>query len=106
MFNRRLSLLFLSAALSGTPVADAAEADGEVPLSFTRLELTDGRKLRNVVVKSYDAKSEKPTPFVALVRIGHNLPLLATRTGRIGFVRCMFRPDPLVLAPLAFAAAR
>lgn len=59
MFNRRLSLLFLSAALSGAPIADAAEADGEVPLSFTRLELTDGRKLRNVVVKSYDAKSEK-----------------------------------------------
>jgi hypothetical protein len=31
----------------------------EVPLKFTRLELSDGRKLKDVVVKSYDAKSEK-----------------------------------------------
>ena len=30
----------------------------DIPLSFTRLDLRDGRKLKNVVVKSYDAASE------------------------------------------------
>src|SRR3954463_1984455 len=34
-------------------------ADEDVPLHFARLDLTDGRKLKNVVIKSYDAKSEK-----------------------------------------------
>lgn len=46
-------------ALSVSPVVLAAGADDDVPLSFTRLDLSDGRKLRNVVVKSYDAKSQK-----------------------------------------------
>jgi hypothetical protein len=31
----------------------------DVPLRFSRLDLTDGRKLKDVVVKSYDAKSER-----------------------------------------------
>jgi hypothetical protein len=31
----------------------------DVPLNFARLDLLDGRKLKNVVVKSYDLKSER-----------------------------------------------
>ena len=44
------------AAIWVTVLAQPADT---VPLRFTRLDLTDGRKLKNVVVKSYDAKSEK-----------------------------------------------
>jgi hypothetical protein len=36
-----------------------AQTDADVPLKFSRLDLTDGRKLKNVVVRSYDAKTEK-----------------------------------------------
>jgi hypothetical protein len=35
------------------------QTESDVPLKFSRLDLTDGRKLKNVVVKSYDAKTEK-----------------------------------------------
>lgn len=59
MKNLRLSLLWFSLALVASPAGIAAGADEEVPLKFTRLDLSDGRKLRNVVVKSYDAKSGK-----------------------------------------------
>ncbi|MBZ5586652.1 MAG: hypothetical protein LAQ30_31590, partial [Acidobacteriia bacterium] len=31
----------------------------EVPLRFDRIDLLDGRTLKNVVVKSYDATSDK-----------------------------------------------
>lgn len=34
-------------------------AEDEVQLKFTRLDLTDGRMLKNVVVKSYDASADK-----------------------------------------------
>ena len=43
--------LFLGAALFA--------ADDDLVLQFSRMDLNDGRKLKNVVVKSYDAKSEK-----------------------------------------------
>jgi hypothetical protein len=52
----RLAVLFIT-ALSLCGNAHAQPAD--VPLNFTRLDLTDGRKLKNVVVKSYDAKTQR-----------------------------------------------
>jgi hypothetical protein len=36
-----------------------AEDSSEVSLKYATIDLTDGRKLKNVVVKSYDAKSER-----------------------------------------------
>jgi hypothetical protein len=50
------SVALLSCALTALFAADPGD---DVPLSFTRLDLTDGRKLKNVVVKSYDAPSQK-----------------------------------------------
>jgi hypothetical protein len=40
-------------------LAAAGPTEADVPLKFSRLDLTDGRKLKDVVVKSYDAKTEK-----------------------------------------------
>ena len=41
-------------------VAPGIAARGEeVPLKFERIDLSDGRVLKNVVIKSYDAKTEK-----------------------------------------------
>jgi hypothetical protein len=51
------SVAFFS--LSAFSAVFAADSGEDVPLSFTRLDLTDGRKLKNVVVKSYDAPSQK-----------------------------------------------
>ncbi len=42
-----------------TLLTAAAVLAADVPLQFSRLDLRDGRKLKDVVVKSYDAKSEK-----------------------------------------------
>jgi hypothetical protein len=52
-----LVTLFFVALLATTDAFSQSKDD--VPLTFTRLDLTDGRKLKNVVVKSYDAKSGK-----------------------------------------------
>jgi hypothetical protein len=51
-------VLLIVVLLAGALRAFAQPAD-DVPLKFTRLDLTDGRKLKNVTVRSYDAKSEK-----------------------------------------------
>ena len=56
MNSRRVDLLALLALLFFTVAWVRAD---DVPLNFSRLDLSDGRKLKNVVVKSYDAKSEK-----------------------------------------------
>ena len=78
-FRMPTVLLFLAAGA----VAWAAE----VPLQFTRLDLTDGRTLTNVVIKSYDAATDKlllvadgkamlvpasliPPPFAARLKAG------------------------------------
>ena len=36
-----------------------AQSSKNVPLKFTQVDLTDGRTLKNVVIRSYDVKSEK-----------------------------------------------
>ena len=47
-------------ALVATCLLAGARAQPDVvPLKFDRLDLNDGRKLKNVVVKSYDAKSQR-----------------------------------------------
>ena len=56
IFVRSLVVACVAIGLALTAVA---QAEGDVPLKFSRLDLTDGRKLKNVVVKSYDAKTEK-----------------------------------------------
>src|SRR5688500_13032555 len=58
MFARRTTLLLacgaMLAAISGR--MNSAET---VPLKFNQIDLTDGRQLKNVVVKSYDARTER-----------------------------------------------
>jgi hypothetical protein len=58
MFARRPILLLacgvMLAAIPGQ--MNSAEA---VPLKFNQIDLTDGRQLKNVVVKSYDARTER-----------------------------------------------
>lgn len=86
----KLLLRFLAALSLGTSLG---AAPSKPVLEFTRLDLLDGRKLRNVVVKSYDAKTGKvllladrqaltvslgliPPPFSESLRTG------APRSGR------------------------
>src|SRR3954466_5433605 len=57
MKNRFSRWLILWAGLTSSVVMSAA--DDVLVLQFPQLALSDGRKLKNVVVKSYDAKSEK-----------------------------------------------
>jgi hypothetical protein len=64
---------FLSAAAFILPLATSAHAAESVPLRFAELELTDGRQLTDVVVKSYDAKSEKL--FVLAGKTALSLPI-------------------------------
>jgi len=40
-------------------LAASAAWAADVPLKYTRLDLTDGRTLTNVVIKSYDAATDK-----------------------------------------------
>lgn len=48
------------ACLAGLGVfSNAARSAESVPLKFNQIDLTDGRQLKNVVVKSYDAKTER-----------------------------------------------
>jgi hypothetical protein len=61
---RSLKLWFVSFILFGTQLTagdKAAPADGDavVPLRYEEITLTDGKKLKKVVIKSYDAKAEK-----------------------------------------------
>lgn len=77
----RLALVFVFGAIAALAARD------DVPLEFTRLDLKDGRKLKNVVVKSYDAASGKvlliankkaftvsidliPLPFAEQLKVG------------------------------------
>ncbi len=53
-----LALLLTALTILATTL-DGAEVEDDVPLNFVRLDLTDGRSLRNVVVKTYDAKTGK-----------------------------------------------
>ena len=53
-FTRRLGLML---GLAVGPIL-AAAGDG-APLQFDRLDLNDGRQLKNVVVRSYDARTER-----------------------------------------------
>ncbi len=81
LLSRGASLALL--LLATTALAPAAD----VPLRFDRIDLTDGRTLRNVVVKSYDRAADKlllvadgsamlipaglvPAPFAARLREG------------------------------------
>ena len=52
-------LAALGAVIATCLFAGAIAQSDEVPLKFDRLDLSDGRKLKNVVVKSYDAKSAR-----------------------------------------------
>lgn len=56
MFRPRVAALLLLALCSSASLGVASD---EVPLKFNRLDLNDGRKLKNVVVKSYDAKTQR-----------------------------------------------
>jgi hypothetical protein len=56
MNSRRVDIVALLALLYFTVAWVRAN---DAPLNFSRLDLSDGRKLKNVVVKSYDAKSAK-----------------------------------------------
>jgi hypothetical protein len=58
MSHRRLSLLIAGLAIV-TSVPGNGYAAQNVPLRFTQIDLSDGRQLKNVVVKSYDAKTER-----------------------------------------------
>lgn len=51
---RRFSLLGVCCTLAALAAPPAAAPDAPPTLVFARLDLTDGRKLRNVVVKSFD----------------------------------------------------
>ncbi|MBP6865768.1 MAG: hypothetical protein KBC32_10960 [Candidatus Didemnitutus sp.] len=53
----RTSLLFLVAFLGLSAISTAE--DSATPLEYTRLDLTDGRKLKNVVIRSYDASRDR-----------------------------------------------
>ena len=55
---RRRLLRWILPAILGAAVHLGA-ADDETPMRFDRLDLNDGRRLKNVVVKAYDAKAEK-----------------------------------------------
>lgn len=55
---RRFVLLIAVLALFALPAVANSTSDRQ-PLEFTRLDLTDGRTLKNVSVRSYDAKSDK-----------------------------------------------
>ena len=58
MPDRRLILFFACATLV-VAFPDSARSADNVPLRFTQIDLTDGRQLKNVVVKSYDARTER-----------------------------------------------
>lgn len=48
------------ACLAGLAALSATARSAEpVPLKFNQIDLTDGRQLKNVVVKSYDARTER-----------------------------------------------
>lgn len=49
----------VGATLALAELTQSARAGDQIPLKFDRIDLSDGRRLINVVVKSYDAKSEK-----------------------------------------------
>jgi hypothetical protein len=51
-------LLFLWLAIAINPIC-VAGADDQPVLNFEQLDLADGRKLKKVVVKSYDAKTDR-----------------------------------------------
>lgn len=51
-----LRLFLFGLFLAGTA---CAATNSPAALEFTRLDLLDGRKLRNVVIKSYDARTDK-----------------------------------------------
>jgi hypothetical protein len=60
LFDRMNLYLAAFLMLMGTStIVGGATASDEVPLKFERLDLTDGRKLKNVVVKTYDAKTQR-----------------------------------------------
>jgi len=56
---RRLVVLLATFAAAFVFVAHASGASDANTLEYTRLDLTDGRTLKNVAVKSYDAKTDK-----------------------------------------------
>jgi hypothetical protein len=56
MFRSRAAIILL---LGICLLAVAAAASEDVPLNFARLDLNDGRKLKNVVVRSYDPKTQR-----------------------------------------------
>jgi len=109
--SRGVSLaLILLAARALAPAAD-------VPLRFDRIELRDGRTLRNVVIKSYDAATDKllliadgtamlvpvnliPAPFAAHLKAdappaGGSTAVVATRAAAPAP-----QPVPMPAAPL------
>lgn len=69
----RLLVIFSALALGSFAVAaPATEEAPAVPLQFARLDLTDGRKLKEVVIKSYDADAKK----ILLITAGDKALLL------------------------------
>jgi hypothetical protein len=54
--SRFVRTILLASILTARSVA---AADAPVPMAYEQLDLTDGRKLKKVTVKSYDAQAEK-----------------------------------------------
>ena len=58
MFARR-TILFLACGVMLAAISQPMNSAEPVPLRFNQIDLTDGRQLKNVVVKSYDARTER-----------------------------------------------
>lgn len=58
MIARRVSLL-LACGVMLAVIPGQMDSAETVPLKFNQIDLTDGRQLKNVVVKSYDARTER-----------------------------------------------
>ncbi len=54
----RLNIVLLASVTLAAFQSDSWSAES-IPLRFNQIDLTDGRQLKNVVVRSYDAKTER-----------------------------------------------
>lgn len=84
------ALVFLLAAAAGAPAVAEESKFVEYPsLEFTRIDLNDGRSLRDVVVKSYNVTTRRL--FVVSQGVAMSVPMDLIPAG----VRAMFTSGPI-----------